>query len=138
MLTPKQILQVVYIAAALVLGIAITIFADHYQRLKESAVQNVQREGILVNTSAAAIDAELNAQRQYEIEEGLRKAADQFNRRIQEANRNDAPTATRSSAAIPSGLRDAYSERRRARERLGCAGADCPPADAAGSASQRP
>lgn len=138
MIRPKTISQVIHLVLALCLGIGAAVFAGHYHRLKASAAQNVQREGVLVNTSAGVTDAETNAQLQLDMDAGLREISQQFDRRIKEVNKNDVTTANRSTAAVPVGLRNAYGERRRSRERLGCAGNECAPADTPATASERP
>lgn len=69
---------------------------------------------------------------------GVRQGRDQFNQTYDEANRHEPETAARSDRAVPVRVRDAFRERRLARQRLGCVGEQCEPGPEADAPAERP
>lgn len=137
MMTPATIRMIISIVVAALLGVAITLFAAHYNSLKSAAAQNESRGVILENTSAGVADGQANAEEQAKVDTAINEARNGFNNRIDEVIRNEPKTAVRSSTAVPDSVRSAYAERRRARERSGCAGAECPADGSASAAAER-
>ena len=110
---------------AVVLSVVVSLFAGHYRRLQEGSVLGQQRGQVLENTSAGVEESididEFNAG--YNAALSANRTA--FQQAKQEAIRNEPATASRAVRPVPDSVRNAFRERRRARERLGCAGREC-------------
>jgi hypothetical protein len=128
---------IVGLLLALALGVAVAMFGGHYTRLQHAAAQNEGRGLVLENTSAGVADGVDNDQAQAQVDTGLAQGRDTFKTSINEAKRHDPETANRADRVVPERVRNAYRERRLARERLGCAGRECAKDDNADTATQR-
>ena len=126
---PIDIKTVIGLVVAVAFGVGVALFGQHYRNLQAAAATSEHRGTVLQNTSAGVQDGVTLDQVQNTVDQGLAKARDEFQRSNREAQRNEPNTATRATGAVPDSLRSAYRERRRARERLGCAGGECPQDD---------
>lgn len=124
------------LGVALVLGIGIALFGADYRRLQKAAAQNENRGQVLTNASAGAKESIDIDEFQAGYNAGLAANRDAFQRAKQEAIRNEPETAARAVRPVPGSVRDAFRERRLARERLGCAARECRKDDAADAAAK--
>lgn len=121
-MTPKMILAIV---AAILMAAAISWGTNDLITLRHAAEQNEQRGGVMVATQGGLADTARIDQEQEAFNAGVLAGRDAFKQSKQEAQRHDPATATRAVAAVPDSLRNAYRERRLARERSGCASTQC-------------
>jgi hypothetical protein len=122
----KQIELYVGLTLAVILSVGVSLFAGHYQELQRAAAQNEQRGGVIHATSQGIargvdVDAFLSSN-----DVVIGTGRDAFNHTITEAKRHEPETAARADRTVPVSVRNAYRERRLARERRGCTGSECP------------
>lgn len=118
------------LGAALLLGVGVAMFGAHYRELQHSAQQNENRGQVLTNASAGVQEGTDIDEFKAGYNAALAANRSAFQQAKQEAIRNEPETATRAVRNVPDSVRNAYRERRRARERLGCAGGECRQDDA--------
>ena len=114
-----------YGAAVLVLVLLLSGAAIRLRQLREAAVQNESRGHVIEDTSAAVRDAAIIDKEQAARDDAIAAARNTFQQSKQKAIRNEPEIATRATRVVPVSVRDAFRERRLARERLGCVAAEC-------------
>ena len=114
-----------YGAAVLVLVLLLSGAAIRLQQLREAASQNESRGHVIEDTSAAVRDAAIIDKEQAARDDAIAAARNTFQQSKQKAIRNEPEIATRATRVVPVSVRDAFRERRLARERLGCVAAEC-------------
>jgi hypothetical protein len=113
------------IVVAIAFAVAITLGTQHYIKLRDKAELADTREGVLTTTSQGVADSVHIDQAQNATNAGLAQGRETFHTTLEEAKRNEPETANRAVRPVPDSVRNAAAERRRARERLGCAGREC-------------
>ena len=104
---------------------------------RSAAIQNEQRGGVMVSTDAGIKQGENIDALQEAYNRGLSDGRDMIQQTKDEAKRNEPETAARAVRNVPVSVRNAYSERRRARERLGCTARECREDDETDAAAKR-
>jgi hypothetical protein len=122
-MTQARVILALIVAIALSVGI--TLFGADYHRLRNAAAQNEQRGGVITATDAGIKQGESIDAAQDIYQRGLADARAGFQQTKSEAQRNEPETAARAVRPVPDSVRNAYRERRRARERLGCTAREC-------------
>lgn len=120
-----QIKLVIGLVIAVALGVTVTLFGNHYLGLKRAAAESAIRGAVLESTTRGVaegvdIDGFTTA-----YERGLLTGRDAFRVVKSEAIRHEPETASRADRVVPDSVRNAYRQRRLARERLGCPGGEC-------------
>lgn len=133
----SRIELIIGLVVAILLAVGLTLFASHYMSLEKAAAQNELRGGVLESASAGVEEGQRIDDHQAEIDSGLAQGRERFNNVISEAETHEPQTASRAATRVPDSVRNAYRERRLARERLGCAGQQCQKDDKADAATQR-
>jgi hypothetical protein len=110
---------------AVLLAVGISLWGSHYMNLQREAALAKTRAGVLTTTSQGVADGTRIDQAQATTNAALAQGRETFHVTIQEAKRNEPETANRAVRPVPDSVRNAAAERRRARERLGCAGGEC-------------
>ena len=121
----KQAELIVGLLIAVILAVAISLAGGHYLSLQKQAAVGQQRGGVLESTSQGVAEGERIEAVQEAYNQGLQAGRQTFHETKEEAKRNEPQTAERAIRTVPPSVRNAYRERRRARERLGCAGSEC-------------
>lgn len=119
----KRIELILGLAVCLLLAVGISVVTNWYLTAKKAE----GRAAVLTNASAGVAAGTKSEQQAQAITTGLAEGRAQFHDTKEKAKRNEPTTRDRADAALPVSLRDAYRSRRFARERLGCAGSECPP-----------
>lgn len=114
-----QLEVVIGLIVAVVLAVALSLGANHYMSLREAAAQNEQRGQVLQTTSGIIKDADTTATQRQQEQAQVATGRIDFHATIEEAKRNEPETADRATRTVPASVRNAYRERRLARERLG-------------------
>ena len=122
--------QVAGLIFAVVLAVALTFFGLDYRAAKQGAAQNENRGMVMVATDETLRDGAVADTQRDRIDHVVVQAGQTFDQSMQEAYQNEPETRTRGDRPVPDSVRNAYRERRRARERLGCAGGECRQDDA--------
>jgi len=122
----KRIEIIIGLTVAVILSVGVSLFARDYMDAKRAQAQNEQRGRVLINATAGIergvdVDAFLSNN-----DVVIGTGRETFNRTMQEARRHEPETAARADRAVPVSVRNAYRERRLARERRGCTGSECP------------
>jgi len=125
--------ETVKLVLAVLLGCALLLGVQTVLDWKQAAQQNEQRGRTLEATSGITNDGQLADANRQATDAGVAQGRDQFNRQLEEGNRNEPETAARGNRSVPASRLRAFRERRLARERLGCVGEQCEsrPADPA-------
>lgn len=110
---------------AVLLAVGVSVSVNHYVDLRKASAQNEIRQGVLTATTAGVEVGVNNQREQDDIDSAIAKGARDFTITLQEAKRNDPTTADRAVRPVPDSVRNAYRQRRLARERSGCAGSEC-------------
>lgn len=135
-LTPY--IETIKLILAVALGCALLWGGQKVLSWREAAQQGEQRGRTMEATTGIAQDgAKADADR-VATGTGVAQGRDQFNHDYDEGVRNEPETAARADRAVPQRVRDSFRERRRSRERLGCAGDECQPRPAEDAPAQRP
>ncbi len=115
---------IVLVLLSLILGFVIW---DRVEKadLEEKAAVGEQRGEVLTNASAGIQEGVNIDEFQAGYAAALQQGRDNFKSDKQKAIQNEPATAARASTRVPDSVRNAYRERRLARERLGCAGSEC-------------
>lgn len=114
-----QIEVIIGLIVAVVLAVVLSIFAGHYMKLRDTAAQGVIDERKLETTSSVIADSDEAATERQRVDTGVTEARGTFQNQVAEAKRNEPDTASRATRPVPASVRNAYRERRLARERLG-------------------
>jgi len=117
--------ETVKLIGAVLVGCAILYGAQTVFDWKEAAAENERRGRTMEATSGIIKDDGKNEAQRLVIDVGLLEARARFNQQLEEDNRNEPETAARGARPVPDSRLRAFRERRLARERLGCAGAEC-------------
>lgn len=117
---------VVMLIVAIVIAVSLSLFGADYVATKRAAAVGVQRGGTLEAASLAIYDGTQAEADRTRITQGLDLGSITFRYQLDEAQRNEPETAERADRTVPVSVRNAYRDRRRARERLGCVGSECP------------
>lgn len=120
-----QIKIIIGVIVTIVLSVLLSLGAGHYNSLRKAAAENEHRGGVLTATTAGVEVGQQNDAEQARTDAGIAQGRQEFVVRLEEGKRNEPDTAVRADRPVPASVRAAYSERRRARERLGCAGGQC-------------
>jgi len=120
-----------------VLLVVLAVLIVRYRQGREAVVLSENRGAVLENTSAGVREGGVIDNEQAERDAGLAAGRERFQQAKREAIRNEPQTADRADRPVPDSVRDAFRERRRARERLGCAGRECGEDDATDPAAER-
>lgn len=107
---------------AILLAVGLSIVGNWYLTAQKSE----GRAAVLTNASAGIISGVQSSQQQDDIDNGLSAGKQQFHDTKEKVKAHEPSLRIRADSAVPVQLRDAFSARRRARERLGCAGSECP------------
>jgi hypothetical protein len=118
--------ETIKLALAVLVGCAILYGAQTVFSWKEAAEQNERRGRTLEATSGIIKDESKNEEQRLVIDTGLLEGRARFNQQLEDDN-NEPKIAARGSSAVPDSRLRAFRERRLARERLGCTGAECQP-----------
>jgi len=125
------------VVTAIILALLVIIAVGSIQSLRNAAAVGEQRGGVLGSASEGVAQGVKIDQEQQRESVVISAGRDTFQRTKSEAIRNEPTTADRATRAVPDSVRQAYRDRRRARERLGCAGSECAQDDDAHEAAQR-
>lgn len=119
------------------LAVALGAGAMYVSNLREASALSEQRGTTLQTTSAVIDDGTIADQAQAAVVQGIAAGRDQFNNTYSEAKRNEPTVADRANRPVPASVRNAYRERRLARERYGCVRSECQARGQAGDAAER-
>lgn len=122
----KQIELYAGLLLAVIVSVGVSLFAGHYRELQRAAATNELRGGVLTNASAGinrGVDID-NFLSSNDVVIGTGREA--FTHTIAEAKRHEPEVADRADRPVPASVRNAYRERRLARERRGCPAGECP------------
>lgn len=92
---------------------------------KKGYEQNQINTGKLESTSGIISDGAKADEDRSDVDQTVDQARDQFNDNYRGAMQNEPETAARADRPVPDSVRDAFRQRRIARERSGCAGQQC-------------
>ncbi len=104
---------------ALILGVGLAIFKEHYQDLQAAALQNAARGTVLENTSGIIADAEEADVQMARVDVVVSDARITYERQLEKVKRDDPTFAARGADLRDDRLRQFARERRLSRERLG-------------------
>lgn len=110
---------IVALIATVVVAVLLSFGVNHYVGLRNAAAQNESRGQVIATTSEQNKDNDTVAEQAREENTHVATAREEFKVTIQEAKRNEPATATRATNAVPDSVRNAYRQRRLARERSG-------------------
>ena len=117
----KRIELIAACIAAVLLAVAISMVGNWYMLAQKAK----SRGDVLNNASAGVVAGVLSDKAGQAIDNGVAAGRAEFHDTKEKAKRNEPTTLQRANASVPVSVRNAYSARRRARERLGCAGSEC-------------
>lgn len=110
---------------ALVAGVLLLWVGQTVLSWKEAAQQNEQRGATIETTSAIIDDGAKADQEREQVDGDIATGRATYDNAYQEAKTNEPETAARADRTRPASVRNAFRERRRARERSGCIGDEC-------------
>lgn len=119
------------------LAVAIAAGAMYVSNLREASALSEQRGTTLQTTSAVIDDGAIADQAQAAVAQGIAAGRDQFTETYNEAKRHEPTVADRADRPVAASVRDAYRQRRLARERSGCVRSECEARGQAGDATER-
>lgn len=119
--------KAVELVVAGVIAGGIVLAYNHYQAIKAEAQAGRQHKTVLGTASGVVTDGAAADRSSAAVDQAVAGAADAFANAIEEAKRNEPETARRADGLVPDSVRNAYRERRLARERSGCVSGECPP-----------
>lgn len=102
-----------------VIAVGLSLGVSHYLGLRKAAAQNEQRGQVIQTTSGQNADNDTVATQAREENTHVASGREEFKITIEEAKRNEPATANRATNSVPDSVRNAYRQRRLARERSG-------------------
>lgn len=117
--------ETIKLLVAVGIGAAVLFAGQRVLDWKEGAEANEVAGRTMKATSGILNDGQKSSEDRNNVDTGVLAGRHNYNETYEEANRNEPETAARSDRAVPDSVRNAFRERRIARERLGCTGDDC-------------
>lgn len=134
MLTVKEVLYI--IAVGLILGLGV-LGIKHIKNWYDTKDRLETVTAIGETTSGMVTDGAKASEDRSAVDYSVGQGRGAFNQSYEGAKRDEPEVATRATRVVPSRVRNAFRERRLARERSGCAGAECERGSEADGSSER-
>lgn len=130
----KEVFYVIAIGVLIGLGVLGIKHIKNWYDLKGQVQEQAQ---IGTTTSELVTDGAQASEDRSAVDYAVGQGRGAFNQSYEGAKRDEPEVATRATRVVPSRVRNAFRERRLARERSGCAGSKCERGSEADNSAER-